>query len=596
MFKKFIFSLAFIAILTVSALGQPSIGTTYHEIQIVDEMGAKVTEITSVSIYNPGTTTESTIYAGRLGALAMTNPVLTDSGSTNSTLASGYMSWWGPGNYDFSMTDGNNVHTNSGHRDRTASEGSIAFPSYLTSISSTTYDDNETITLGTSADWVINAGTTADLMTFTPATDGAVFRVGLANGNKSADLQWYTASGVGLLISESSNTFGITGLTANINVSSNYNTNLCTGTSTGATTIGNSAGGIWAIDGAASGTINADDSIAMTVSAGTIGIASTGGDITIDGTDSSVIIRGTEAVGDAIYIHADDAAGGIDITSGTGDIVLTSTDDIVLTNATAAGDMIQLLNTAGTSVTEDSAAIQMTATAGGIQIQSDAAIDGDVIILRADGGVTNDILIHNDQGTGADCINLLADAGGITLTADGASAGDILIDAEDDIQLTTTGKLTITNTEAATISGDLTVTGTLTAVGAYVNPFEIVAATNEIEITESGTVFILNHGTEFATTLPTVASSAGVTYRFIVGVDPAGTAFTILTDSLEDAIEGVVVVNGAAVGADGPDDTITFTASAAVVGDWVELTSDGVLWYLSGQAIAATGIVPTKAD
>jgi hypothetical protein len=79
--------------------------------------------------------------------------------------------------------------------------------------------------------------------------------------------------------------------------------------------------------------------------------------------------------------------------------------------------MIQLLNTAGTSVTENSAAIQVTATAGGIQIQSDAAIDGDVIILRADGGVTNDILIHNDQGTGLDCIDIQADAGGVTITA-----------------------------------------------------------------------------------------------------------------------------------------------------------------------------------
>ncbi len=131
----------------------------------------------------------------------------------------------------------------------------------------------------------------------------------------------------------------------------------------------------------------------------------------------SIVITSSEEQSDAIEIAASGTAGGVTIDSGTGDITLTSTDDIVLTNATAVGDMIQLLNTAGTSVTENSAAIQVTATAGGIQIQSDAAIDGDVIILRADGGVTNDILIHNDQGTGLDCIDLQADAGGVTITA-----------------------------------------------------------------------------------------------------------------------------------------------------------------------------------
>lgn len=193
-------------------------------------------------------------------------------------------------------------------------------------------------------------------------------------------------------------------------------------------------------------------------------------------------------------------------------------------------------------------------------------------------------------------IELETTDGKVLINADGGTYGDIELNSADDLIFTTAGKLTITNTEATTVSGDLTVTGTLTAVGAYVNPVEIVAATNEIEITESGTTFILNHGTEFATTLPTVASSAGVTFRFIVGVDPAGNSFTILTDTLEDKIEGSVVVDGANIEADGPDDTITFTASAAVVGDWVELTSDGVLWYLSGQGAAATSIVPTKAD
>ena len=125
-----------------------------------------------------------------------------------------------------------------------------------------------------------------------------------------------------------------------------------------------------------------------------------------------------------------------------------------------------------------------------------------------------------------------------------------------------------------------------------ITPVEIVAAANEIEITESGTVYVLTNATEYATTLPTVATSGGVTFRFIVGAVPSGDDYTVVTDSLEDKFSGLTVVNGAAVEAT-TDDTITFTRDAAAIGDWVEVTSDGVLWYVSGQGVAATAIVIT---
>ena len=599
MFKKLLTILTVVAFVCPFAFGQPSIGTTYHEIQIIDEMGEKVTDITSVQINNPGTTAASTIYAGRNGTLAMTNPVLADGGSTNSTLVDGYMYWWGPGNYDFSMTDGTNTHTNSGHRDRTASEGRIMFPSFLSSVTTSLYKNAQSITMGTDSDWVINAGTTDDLITFTPLTDGAVFRVGLADGTKSADLQWYTASGVGLLISESGNTFAITGLTTSINTNSNYSTSINVGSSTGdvhiqdgtgtgAVTIGNTASGAWAIDGTTTGTLNADDSIAITVSSGTIGIASTGGDLTIDATDKSVIIRGTEAASDAILLDAD--AGSIDIDSAD-NITVNAADDFIVTTAggtiTLSGtgsdmsldctdaslkldsgeatddalnfdagsggldiDVALSLTLTSSEETSDAVDIEASGAAGGIILASgtgDITLDtGDDIFLAADTGVGDVISIINVQGTDAAAIviettgegsmdinsgdNITIDvadditvdtAGGkIHLIADGGTAGDITLDAEDDIILITTGTLTITNTDAMTVSGGSTLSGVTTIAGSLITPVEIVAATNEIEITESGTVFVLNHGTEFATTLPTVASAAGVTNRFIVGVYP----------------------------------------------------------------------------
>ena len=667
---------AYILILTLLMLGMASASNTglvYHEVQVVDEVGKKVTDISSVEIYAPDTTTDATIYMDAALQNAITLPMTTS--STNTTLSNGYFCWWGADGWDFSITDGTNISTNANHRTRSSSEGTLVFPSYLTSITTSQYLDAESITMGTSSDWVINAGTTDDLLTFTPATDGAVFRIGLSAGTKSADFQVYTASGVGLLIDEGANTLGITGLTTSINASSNYDTNINTGTSTGAVTIGSSTSGALVIDTTSTIGVTADDSYTLGVTAGTVGIAATGGDITIDATDKSVIIRGTEEAsdavlitadgtaggvhidsgtgditldsgddifleantgtgdvisiintkgtstsaivgtatvggidldsalsthitsseetGDAIYIHASGTAGGVDITSGTGDIVLTSTDDIVLTNATAAGDMIQLLNTAGTSVTEDSGAIQITATAGAVIIQSDADLD-DCIQIRADGGTTSEILIHNDQGSAADAIQILADAGGITLTADGASAGDILIDAEDDIQLTTTGKLTITNTEAMTVSGAATIAGA-TTTGAFIIVDQVVTDTASVTLTAamSGKVLVIANLSQ-DTTIDLPAEVDGLNFEFWY----VGSAVET-HDHIIDAEANANFFIGGVQWFDSDDNTMTevysdgstnskITLHNMQAGTRIKITCDGTNWYIVGTVYSDT--------
>lgn len=165
-------------------------GLTYHEVQVYDEEGEKVTDITSVEIYLPDSTTNQTIYMDSGLQNAITLPMTT--GSTNTTLSSGYFYWWGDDGWDFSITDGTNIHTNSGFRTRTSSDARITFPSYLTATSTTTYSDSQSATFGTSADWVISAGAVADLMTFIPATDGAVFAIG--DADDQADIYFYSSS------------------------------------------------------------------------------------------------------------------------------------------------------------------------------------------------------------------------------------------------------------------------------------------------------------------------------------------------------------------------------------------------------------------
>ncbi len=384
------------------------------QVQFVDEFGDPVTTITSITVFNSGLGTSPTIFNDRAGTLTVTNPITTSSNNSTFDQSIGLVRWFQQKpTYKLTVTDGSKTLTIDSQ-----DEGDTRFPwydNYIGTAASLSVGDNESITVGTDSDMVLAWNNGSGFMSWIPAADGSAFNLGTSGTTANVDFNWFVGTALGIKGDEGAATLVIDGLTTSINASSNFATNINTGTSTGAVTIGSSTAGAIAIDTDTSVAVNADDSYALTVSAGTIGIAATGGDITIDGTDSSVIVRGTEEASDAVSILADGTAGGIVITSGTGDITLTSTDDIVLTNATAAGDVITLLNTAGTSVTEDAAAIQLTSTAGGISIQSDGNLD-DAIVLRADGGVTAEITVHNDQGTAEDSIELLSDAGGIAVT------------------------------------------------------------------------------------------------------------------------------------------------------------------------------------
>ena len=470
--KKFTIILAAILLLAAPVFG--SYGRRAYLINIVNSTGEANVDVTSFEVKIAGSTT-ATIYDSRNTTSSATNPIVTglDDGSVTF--------YYAGATCDVTLSDGTYSKSWSGVTPKTTQ---LMFDSMLyTAMSSTTMLDAESLTMGTSSDWVINAGTTAALITFTPGADGSVFRVGLADGTKSSDLQWYTASGVGLLISESANTLGITGLTTSINASSNYNTNINTGTSTGAVTIGSATSGAWAIDGTSTGTINADDSLAVTVSAGTVGISSTGGDLTIDATDKSVIIRGTEEAADAITIDADGTAGGVIISCGTGDITLDSGDDIFLAADTGTGDVISLINTQGTSTSS----MIMQSVAGGINIDAELEVAINVaaaasnlvlgstlgsvyitgeenavnaVLITSDGSTTSGMILNTITGTGDESILLDSDVGGITINANagsidieavGAEAGDIGINAGDDMTITAAGDLTFAVTGTTTL-------------------------------------------------------------------------------------------------------------------------------------------------
>ena len=119
---------------------------------------------------------------------------------------------------------------------------------------------------------------------------------------------------------------------------------------------------------------------------------------------------------------------------------------------------------------------------------------------------------------------------------------------------------------------------------------EAVTGATTLTAKDSGKVLILKASAGAQITLPAVATSAGLRFKFIVGQLFATTDWTV--KALSNAIEGSVLVNGAHVaGVD--ENTISFVASAESIGDFAELVCDGTNWYVNGSGVSAGSITLT---
>jgi hypothetical protein len=119
---------------------------------------------------------------------------------------------------------------------------------------------------------------------------------------------------------------------------------------------------------------------------------------------------------------------------------------------------------------------------------------------------------------------------------------------------------------------------------------EAVTGATTLTAKDSGKVFILKAAAGAQITLPAVATSAGLRFKFIVGQLFATTDWTV--KALSNAIEGSVLVNGVHVaGVD--ENTISFVASAESIGDFAELVCDGTNWYVNGSGVTAGAITLT---
>ncbi len=108
-------------------------------------------------------------------------------------------------------------------------------------------------------------------------------------------------------------------------------------------------------------------------------------------------------------------------------------------------------------------------------------------------------------------------------------------------------------------------------------------------VAESGTTYVLA-SIGAVITLPAVASCAGCYWRFVMGAANGTTAWTItpatsvlrgLVTMAATTVAGVNLIMAGNAGA-----TVAFTTTA-LAGDWIDITSDGVSFYVRGLGCAA---------
>jgi len=116
---------------------------------------------------------------------------------------------------------------------------------------------------------------------------------------------------------------------------------------------------------------------------------------------------------------------------------------------------------------------------------------------------------------------------------------------------------------------------------------EVVTATNVITAAESGTTFFLNIAGGFTSTLP--AAATGLKYKFIVSTAPT-TAYIITTNSSANILFGTFLDIVGELVYFSAQDTLNFVASTSVVGDFLEVESDGTNWYCTAKSGADGGI------
>ena len=280
-------------------------------------------------------------------------------------------------------------------------------------------------------------------------------------------------------------------------------------------------------------TESAVDSIDIISTAGGIRLRATGAaateDISLTATGSSIVLSATEAVSDAINIDA--TAGGIDVDA-VGQINIAtsqSANDSIVIESTAGG--IDIL-ASGAGAGED---IDIIATGSSVNVTSTENA-AQAIYLRANGGTSETVQIHADQGTGAASVLVLSDVGGVTIQGGLGSADAINIVASNaaggiDVDAGTAGFIVDTT---GGISLDAAAASNFTATGAF-----------DITIQSTAGSILLNAGEAVADAV-NIDSTGGIDVdaALQINIDSAQAAATAVRVNASNAAGGIDVDAG----------------------------------------------------
>ncbi len=125
-----------------------------------------------------------------------------------------------------------------------------------------------------------------------------------------------------------------------------------------------------------------------------------------------------------------------------------------------------------------------------------------------------------------------------------------------------------------------TFSGPVISINGFLGPNAVSTSTAASTLTaaDSGKTIFLNSANEFTTVLPLPAP--GLRFTFIVKAAPVGASYYVITNGYAGIIKGQQYNAAGAAGDTGTnDDSIQFVAGSSVVGDRVELISDGTNWY-----------------
>ena len=125
---------------------------------------------------------------------------------------------------------------------------------------------------------------------------------------------------------------------------------------------------------------------------------------------------------------------------------------------------------------------------------------------------------------------------------------------------------------------------------------ESLITTETLTVDDNGKIFFLNLAAGFTSTLPALSTvSSGWTCRFIVATNPTG-AYVISehgddTDKLKTNFIAELDVDAGQDGTVNQDHTtLDFVANTAKIGDWIQIETDGVFWYINGLTADDGGI------